>query len=67
MTYDKGMIDPNFKIQLSPALNQKEIMKKLVAGEQPTPEDLAKLAKVKAKIEIVGDYEDMEKVRDLLR
>ena len=31
------------------------------------PDDLAKLSKVKAKIEIVGDYADMEKVRDFLK
>jgi hypothetical protein len=31
------------------------------------PDDLAKLSKVKAKVEIVGDYADMEKVRDALR
>jgi hypothetical protein len=29
--------------------------------------DLAKLSKVKAKLEIIGDYEDMEKVRDVLK
>jgi hypothetical protein len=66
MTYDEVMIDPNFKIQLSPALNQKEIMRKLGAGVEPTPEDLANLSKVKAKVEMVGDYEGMEKVRNLL-
>ena len=60
MTYDEGMIEPNFKIQLSPALNQKEIMRKLEAGRQPWPGDLANLSKVKAKPEIVGDYDDME-------
>jgi hypothetical protein len=67
MTCDEEMIDTNFKIQLSPALNQKEIMRKLEAGEQPTAEDLANLSKVKAKIKIVSDYEDMEKVRKLLK
>jgi hypothetical protein len=60
------MIEPSFKIQLSPALNQKDIMKKLIAGEQPTADDLAQLAKVKAKLELIGDYEDMEKVRNFL-
>jgi hypothetical protein len=54
MIYDEEMIEPNFKIQ--PA----EIMKKLSEGEQPSAEDLGNLSKVKAKIEIVGDYEDME-------
>jgi hypothetical protein len=42
-------------------------MKKLSEGKELAPDDLAKLSKVKAKIEIVGDYEDMEKVRDVLK
>jgi hypothetical protein len=32
-----------------------------------TANDLAKLSKVKPKFEIVGDYADMEKVRDVLK
>ena len=36
-------------------------------GKELAPDDLAKLSKVKAKIEIVGDYADMEKVRDVLK
>ena len=59
------MID-HYTIKLAPAANHKEIMEKMSKGEQLAPEDLANLSKVKAKLEIVGDYEDMEKVRDLL-
>jgi len=59
------MID-HYTIKLAPALKHADILKKLEAGEQPGPEELAQLAKVKAKIEVVGDYADMEKVRDLL-
>jgi hypothetical protein len=44
-----------------------EIIKKLSEGKQFAPDDLAKLSRVKAKLEIVGDYEDMEKVRDVLK
>jgi hypothetical protein len=40
---------------------------KLSEGKELAPDDLAKLSKVKAKIEIVGDYADMEKVRDVLK
>jgi hypothetical protein len=40
---------------------------KLSEGKELAPDDLAKLSKVKAKIEIVGDYEDMEKVKDVLK
>jgi len=60
------MID-HFTIKLAPALKHADILKKLAAGEQPGTDDLAKLSKVKAKVEIVGDYADMEKVRDLLK
>jgi hypothetical protein len=42
-------------------------MKKLIEGKQPAPEDLAKRSKVEAKLEIIGDYEGMENVRDLLK
>jgi hypothetical protein len=30
-------------------------------------DDLAKLSKVKAKIEVIGDYQYMEKLRDVLK
>jgi len=56
-----------YTIKLAPALSQKEVMKKLEEGKQLTPDDLAKLSKVKAKLEIIGDYADIEKVRDLLK
>jgi hypothetical protein len=61
-----AMID-RCTIKAAPALKHADILKKLAAGEQPGPNDLANLAKVKAKVEIVGDYADMEKVRDLLK
>jgi hypothetical protein len=32
-----------------------------------SPDDLAKLSKVKAKLELIGDYADMEKVRDVVK
>jgi len=60
------MID-HYTIKLAPAANHKEIMKKLAEAKELAPDDLAKLSKVKAKIEIVGDYADMEKVRDFLK
>jgi hypothetical protein len=60
------MID-HYTIKLAPAANHKDIMKRLSEGKELAPDDLAKLSKVKAKIEIVGDYADMEKVRDALK
>jgi hypothetical protein len=47
------MID-HFTIKLSPAANHKDIMKKLSEGKELAPDYLAKLSKVKAKIEMVG-------------
>jgi hypothetical protein len=60
------MID-HYTIKLAPAANHKDIMKKLAQGAELAPDDLAKLSKVKGKIEVIGDYEDMEKVRKLLK
>jgi hypothetical protein len=42
-------------------------MKKLSEGKELAPDDLAKLSKVKAKLELIGDYADMEKVRDVVK
>lgn len=56
----------HYSIKAAPAISHKEIMKQLESGAGITPEHTAKLTKVKVKIEAVGDYEDMEKVRNLL-
>ena len=39
----------------------------LAQGTEFAPDDLAILSKVKGKIEVIGDYEDTEKVRKLLK
>ena len=54
------MID-HYTIKLAPAANHKDIMKKLAEGKQLAPDDLGKLSKVKAKIEIVGDMRILKK------
>jgi hypothetical protein len=59
------MID-HYTIKAVPAVSHKEIMKQLESGGGITPEHTNKLTKVKVKIEAVGDYEDMEKLRNLL-
>jgi hypothetical protein len=56
-----------YTIKAAPAVSHKEILKKLSEGKELAPDDLAKLSKVKAKLEIIGDYADMEKVRDFLK
>jgi hypothetical protein len=47
--------------------NHRDIMKKFSEGKQLAPNDLAKLFKAKANLEIVGHYAEMGKLRDLLR
>ncbi len=59
------MID-RYTIKMAPAVSHKDIMKNFDAGAGLTPDQTNQLTKVKAKVEIVGDYGDMEKVRDLL-
>jgi hypothetical protein len=54
-------------IELAPTTNHKDIMEQLNDGKELAPDDLANPSKIKAKLEIIGDYADMEKVRDLLK
>lgn len=60
------MID-HYTIKLAPAVSHKEIMKSFENGAGISPEHTNKLSKVKVKVEAVGDYEDMEKLRSLLK
>jgi hypothetical protein len=55
-----------YTIKINPAVSHKEIMKAFEQGAGITPEHTDKLTKVKARIEVIGDYADMEKVQDLL-
>jgi hypothetical protein len=43
------------------ARDRKDITKKLSEWKQLAPDDLAKLSKVKAKLELIGDCADTEK------
>jgi hypothetical protein len=56
-----------YTIKMSPAVSHKDIMKRFEEGKGFSVEDSANLSRVKAKIEVVADYADMEKVRDLLK
>jgi hypothetical protein len=60
------MID-RYTIKAAPTVSHKDIMKEFESGAGITPDHTAKLTKVKVKIEAVGEYEDMEKVRNLLK
>jgi hypothetical protein len=58
------MID-RYTIKFGPAVSQKELEKALhESGETP---DHTKLTKMKARIEIVGDFEDLKKPDTLLK
>jgi hypothetical protein len=58
------MID-RYTIKFGPAVSQKELEKALhESGETP---DHTKLTMMKARIEIVGDFEDLKKLTELLK
>jgi hypothetical protein len=57
------MID-RYTIKFGPAVSQKELEKALhESGETP---DHTKLTKMKARIEIIGDFEDLKKLKEVL-
>jgi len=54
-----------YTIKFGPAVSQKELEKALhESGETP---DHTKLTKMKARIEVVADFEDLKKIRDFLK
>jgi len=54
-----------YTIKFGPAVSQKELEKLLHAGEANLdPKDLHKM---KARIEVVGDFEDVKKITAFLR
>jgi hypothetical protein len=54
-----------YTIKFGPALSQKELEKALhEAGETP---EHTKLKKMKVRIEIVADFEDLKKVAEMLK
>jgi len=58
------MID-HYTIKFGPAMSQKELEKALhESGETP---DHTKLTKMKARIEIVADFEDLKKLSEILK
>jgi hypothetical protein len=58
------MID-RYTIKFGPAVSQKEMEKAL--QEATDPAVLTKLHKMKARIEIVADFEDLKKIADTLK
>jgi hypothetical protein len=54
-----------YTIKFGPAVSQKELEKALhESGETPVH---TKLNKMRARIEIIGDFEDLKKINEFLR
>ena len=51
-------------VKFSPAYSQKELEKMLSEGTAPAP---AQLSQVKAKIEVVCDFADLQKVNEFIK
>jgi hypothetical protein len=57
-----------YTIKFGPAVSQKELEKLLhEAHEATSPAILATLHKMKARIEVVGDFEDLKKLNELVK
>jgi hypothetical protein len=57
-----------YTIKFGPAVSQKELEKALHQdGGLPPGEYADKLKKVKARLEVIGDFEDLKKVSDFLK
>jgi hypothetical protein len=54
-----------YSIKFGPAVSQKELEKAL--HENIDPAKLPELYKMKARIEVIGDFEDLKKLTDLLK
>jgi hypothetical protein len=55
----------HYTIKFGPAVSQKELEKAL--HEAADPAVLTKLHKMKARIEIVADFEDLKKIAEVLK
>jgi hypothetical protein len=55
----------HYTIKFGPAVSQKELEK--VLNEATDPAVLEKLHKMKARIDIIGDFEDLKKISSFLR
>jgi hypothetical protein len=55
-----------YTIKFGPAVSQKELEKALNEANTPLDEYAKKLHQMHARIEIVGDFEDVKKIRDVI-
>jgi|HubBroStandDraft_4_1064222.scaffolds.fasta_scaffold219516_2 hypothetical protein len=56
-----------YTIKAAPAVSHKEIVKKLQEAQDVAPEELAKFARLKLKIEDICEAPDLKKITDLLK
>ena len=57
---------PQHTIKFGPAVSQKEL-EKVLNDEPRNPGTLINLHKLKVRVEFVGDFEDVRKVKELLK
>jgi hypothetical protein len=55
-----------YTIKFGPAVSQKDLEKAL-HEDSGKPADLPDLKKMKARIEFIGDFEDVRKIRDVIK
>jgi hypothetical protein len=55
-----------YTIKFAPAVSQEELRQKLEGMTDYNPEELDRLHKMKAKIEVVCDFSDLREIRALL-
>jgi hypothetical protein len=55
-----------YTIKFSPAVSQKELEKALAESGE-TPAQIPDLKKMKARIEVIGDFEDLKKISAILK
>jgi chemotaxis protein CheY-P-specific phosphatase CheC len=56
-----------YTIKFTPAVSQKEIEKALNDPTVHGEIDISKMHKMKARIELIGDYEDVKRIAGLLK
>jgi hypothetical protein len=56
-----------YTIKFGPALSQKELEKALHEPGLENDEAIKRVNKMKARIEVIGDFEDIKKLKELLK
>jgi hypothetical protein len=56
-----------YTLKFAPAVSQEELRKKLEAITDYDPVELDRLHKMKARIEFIGDFEDIRNVKEKIK